>query len=74
MAARAERRLQALERQRAAAKRLQESEVSGALKLMSTEHLRSLRSLLVNQEQQPEYTPTDAERAALVRWQELIEG
>jgi hypothetical protein len=41
---------------------------------MSTDDLRALRSLLVNQEQRPEYLPTDAEQAALERWQELSRG
>ena len=66
-----ERRLQALERHRAAAR---DVKASRTLEQMSTEDLRALHSLLVNQEQQPEYLPTDAEQAALGRWQELSKG
>ncbi len=67
----ADRRLQALERRLMTTKR---NEASSALSQMNTDDLRALRSLLVSREQQPGYLPTEAERAALERWQELGEG
>jgi len=67
----ASRRLQALERRLRATKG---TKVNYVLSQMSTDDLRAMRSLLVNQEQRPDYLPTDAEQAALGRWQELSKG
>ena len=67
----ADRRLQALERRLRATRG---AKANHALSQMSTGDLRALRSLLVNQEQRPECLPTDAEQAALERWQELSRG
>lgn len=67
----ADRRLQALESRLRATKG---ARADHALSQMSTDDLEALHSLLVNQEQQPEYLPTDAEQAALERWQELSRG
>lgn len=67
----ASRRLQALERRLRATKG---TKVNYVLSQMSTDDLGALRSLLVNQEQRPDYLPTDAEQAALGRWQELSKG
>jgi hypothetical protein len=67
----ADRRLQALERRLMTTKR---AEASSALSQMSTDDLRALRLLLVSRGQQPGYLPTESERIALERWQELSEG
>ena len=71
MARDADHRLQALERRLRATRGAKANRV---LSKMSTDDLGALRSLLVNQEQRPDYLPTDAEQAALGRWQELSKG
>ena len=71
MARDADHRLQALERRLRATRGAKANRV---LSKMSTDDLGALHSLLVNQEQRPDYLPTDAEQAALGRWQELSKG